>query len=101
MPVRNTPYIQLVGVFRSGGDTLPGMIYEGCALWLVSIPLTLLAAHWLHLPFLAVVAVAYLGEDIPKLLLCLRRFRSGKWLKPVTPEGRAGLEAYRKEKEAK
>lgn len=100
MPVRNTPYIQLVGVFRSGGDTLPGMIYEGCALWLISIPLTYLAANWLQLPFLAVVAVAYLGEDIPKLALCLRRFRSGKWLKPVTPEGRAGLEEYRKGKGA-
>ena len=98
MPIRNTPYVQLVGIFRSGGDTLPGMIYECSALWLISLPLTYAAANWLKLPFLAVVAVAYLSEDIPKLLLCLRRFRSGKWLKPVTPEGRAGLEAYRKEK---
>jgi len=43
------------------------------------------------------VAVAYLGEDIPKVLLGTHRFRSGKWLKPVTPEGRAGLEAYKKQ----
>lgn len=97
MPLRNIPYIQLVGIFRSGGDTLPGMLIEGGALWCISIPLTYLAANWLQLPFLAVVAVAYLGEDIPKVLLGTHRFRSGKWLKPVTPEGRAGLEAYKKQ----
>ena len=87
-----------MGVFRSGGDTVPGMIFEGVALWLISIPLAYLAANWLQLPFLAVVAVAYLGEDIPKLLMCLLRLRSGKWIKPVTPEGRAGLEAYKKQR---
>jgi uncharacterized membrane protein YjjB (DUF3815 family) len=32
-----------VGVFRSGGDTLRGMVYDLSCLWLVSIPLTLLA----------------------------------------------------------
>jgi len=99
MPVRNLPYLQMVGVFRSGGDTLRGMIYELGSLWLISIPLTWAAASWLHLPFVAVVAVAYLGEDLPKMLLCLRHFVSGRWLMPVTPEGRAGLEAYRKEKD--
>lgn len=99
MAVRNTPYIQLVGVFRSGGDTLPGMIFEGASLWLISIPLTYLAANWLQLPFLGVVAVAYLGEDIPKLTMCMIRFLSKKWLKPVTPEGKAGLEAFRREEQ--
>lgn len=97
MCVRNTPYIQIVGVFRSGGDTLYGMFVECGALWACSIPLTYLAANVLHVPFLAVVAVAYLAEDIPKVILSLLRFRSGKWLKPVTQEGRAGLEEYRKQ----
>ena len=96
--LRNVPYVQVVGVFRSGGDTLTGMLYDLGALWLMSIPLTLLAANVLHLPFLGVVAVAYLSEDIPKCILCLRYFRSMKWLRPVTPEGQAGLEAWRGEK---
>ena len=39
----------------------------------------------------------YLGEDIPKSILCLLHFRSMRWLKPVTEEGRAGLKAYREE----
>jgi len=94
---RNIPYVQVVGVFRSGGDTLHGMLYDLGSLWLVSIPAALLAAYVFHWPFTAVVAAAYLGEDIPKCLLCLRHFFSMRWLRPVTPEGRAGLDAYRAE----
>ena len=94
---RNISYVQVVGVFRSGGDTLTGMFFDLGALWLISIPLTLLAANVLHLPFLGVVMCAYLGEDIPKSLLSIRHFRSMKWLRPVTPEGQAGLEAWRRE----
>ena len=69
------------------------------SLWLVSIPLTLLAARVFHLPFLGVVITAYLGEDIPKSLLCLWHFVSMRWLKPVTEEGREGLRLYRGEEE--
>ena len=81
----------------SGGDTLTGMFLDLGSLWLVSIPLTLLAARVFHLPFLGVVITAYLGEDIPKSLLCLWHFVSMRWLKPVTEEGREGLRLYREE----
>ena len=91
---RNISYVQVVGVFRSGGDTLCGMLYDMGSLWLVSIPLTYLAANILKLPFVGVVMVAYLAEDIPKSILCLIHFKSMKWLKPVTDEGREGLRAY-------
>ena len=94
---RNISYVQVVGVFRSGGDTLTGMFLDLGSLWLVSIPLTLLAARVFHLPFLGVVITAYLGEDIPKSLLCLWHFVSMRWLKPVTEEGREGLRLYREE----
>lgn len=94
---RNIPYVQVVGVFRSGGDTLTGMLCDLLPLWLVAIPLSWLGAHVLQLPFLGVVMCAYLGEDIPKVILCMIHFKSQRWLKPVTPEGRAGLAAYRKE----
>lgn len=96
---RNISYVQVVGVFRSGGDTLTGMFLDLGSLWLVSIPLTLLAARVFHLPFLGVVITAYLGEDIPKSLLCLWHFVSMRWLKPVTEEGREGLRLYRGEED--
>ena len=87
----------VVGVFRSGGDTLTGMFLDLGSLWLVSIPLTLIAARVLHLPFLGVVMTAYLGEDIPKSIFCMRHFLSMRWLRPVTEEGREGLRLYREE----
>jgi len=93
---RNISYVQIVGVFRSGGDSFCGMLYDLGSIWLVSIPLTLLAANVLHLPFIAIVMVAYLGEDIPKSILCLWHFKTGRWLKPVTPEGREALDRFRK-----
>ena len=94
---RNISYVQVVGVFRSGGDTLTGMICDLASLWVVAIPLALLGARVLHLSFLGVVILAYLGEDIPKSILCMLHFKSMRWLKPVTEEGRAGLKAYREE----
>ena len=95
---RNISYVQVVGAFRSGGDTLTGMLFDLCSLWLISIPLALLAANVLHLPFIGVVVFAYLGEDIPKCILCICHFVSMRWLKPVTPEGQDGLRKYREQK---
>lgn len=96
IPLRNIPYIQIVGVFRSGGDTSTGVYYDLLCLWGLSLPATLIAAFLIKLPFPAVFAVMYLCEDVVKVILCLRHFRSAKWLKPVTEEGRAGLEQWRK-----
>lgn len=93
--LRNIPYVQVVGVFRSGGDTLHGMLYDLGSLWLVGIPAALIAAYVFHAPFILVLAAAYLGEDIPKSILCLRHFTSLRWLMPVTPEGKEGLKNYR------
>ena len=94
---RNISYVQVVGVFRSGGDTIMAMICDLGSLWVVSIPAAFLAANVFHAPFLVVVMAAYLGEDIPKAIMCLTHFRTNKWLKPVTKEGKAGLELYKKE----
>ena len=96
--LRNIPYVQVVGVFRSGGDTLMGMLMDLGSLWAVSIPLALFAAYVWNLPFMGVLMVAYLSEDIPKSILCLWHFISLRWLKPVTEEGRQGLAEFKKEK---
>ncbi len=95
IPLRNIPYIQIVGVFRSGGDTATGVLYDLTCLWGLSLPATLLAAFVFDLPFVAVFTVMYLCEDVVKALLCIRHFRSTKWLLPVTSAGKAGLELWR------
>ena len=98
--MRNIPYIQVVGIYRSGGDTFTAAIFDIGCLWLLSIPATALAAY-LGAPFLLVFAITYMVEDWPKCVCCLIHFRRGGWIKPVTEEGRAGLEAYRAELAAK
>jgi Na+-driven multidrug efflux pump len=90
--VRNIPYLTVVGIFRPGGDTTMGMIVEIGALWCFSVPMTFIAANVLHLPFLAVYAIMYLCEDIPKGIFFIYYWISGKWIRPVTESGRAGLQ---------
>lgn len=95
MAIRNIPYIMICGIFRPGGETRIGMKYDLLFLWCVSLPATIIAAFVLRLPFPAVFATMYIAEDWLKAFFCIRYFLTDKWLKPVTPEGRAGLEDYR------
>lgn len=91
IPFRNIPFIQIVGVFRSGGDTLTGMKYDICCVWLIALPLMAFAAYVLRLPFLGVYTAMAVGEDCVKFLLCIRRFRSRKWIMPVTEQGQSAI----------
>ena len=89
--VRNVPYLTVVGIFRPGGDTSMGMIVEIGVLWLFAVPMTYMAANLWNLPFLTVYAIMYLCEDIPKAIIFIRYWYSGKWIKPVTDAGKQGL----------
>ena len=94
LPVKMISYVQVVGIFRSGGDTFAAMLCDVGSLWLLAIPSAFLAAKVFSLPFIAVFIIAYLAEDIPKSIFCIIRHRSLKWLKPVTEEGLRGKEEY-------
>ena len=98
LPVRMIPYIQVVGIFRSGGDTVTGVKYDLCTLWFMSLPATLVAVYLLKAPFVVAFAVMYIFEDYAKTALCLRYYRSLNWLKPVTEEGRLALEEFKKQR---
>ena len=101
LPMRNIPYIMIVGIFRPGGDTVTGMKLDLFSQWLLSIPATFLAAFVLKLPFVAVFATMYLFEDYLKSFLCLRYFISDRWVKPVTEAGKKGYEEYREQRATK
>lgn len=94
LPVRNMPYIQIVGTFRPGGDTAVGVRLDLISLWLLSVPATTLAAFVLKLPFPAVFAIMYIAEDYVKTILCFKHFRTYSWLRPVTEQGIAGLDRF-------
>lgn len=101
LPIRNIPYIQVVGIFRSGGDTVSGMVCDVGSLWVLAIPAAAIASYVLHLPFNTVFMIAYLAEDVPKAIMCLVRYYSKKWIKPVTAEGIEGLEEWKKKRKSK
>lgn len=81
--LRNIPYISIVGIFRSGGDTTYGLYVELGDYYLFAIPLTIVLGLVLKLDFPLVYLIMLLAEDIPKTFFCAWRFVSMKWIKPV------------------
>lgn len=97
--IRQIPFLMIVGIFRSGGDTVKGVKYDLLTLWGLSIPATLIAVYVLNAPFIVAFAVMYIFEDYIKSVLCIKYYKSMKWIKPVTEEGRSGLTQYLQEKD--
>lgn len=95
--IRNIPYTQVIGIFRAGGDTFFATLYDTGCLWLLAIPVAFFTAR-AGAPFLLVFALTTVAEDWPKAVLCLHRFFSEKWIKPVTEAGKEGLARYKAEK---
>lgn len=97
--IRTCNYI-MNSCFRAGGEAVFGTVLEISCLFLISVPATWIAGMVLHLPFLAVFSFVYTDEII-RLIFELWYTRTGKWIKPVTEEGRRTVEAFRQELHAK
>ncbi len=82
--IRMIPYTAVCGIFRAGGDTRIGCIFEIGALYLCGIPLVSVAGLLLKLPFIWIVATMFMAEDIPKGILCVRYFFKKKWIRRLT-----------------
>jgi len=84
--------------YRSAGDATYGTLLEIIFMFAMVLPCLLVANYVLHAPFLVVFACCYVDEIIRYVLMQIHMY-SGKWIKPVTPEGKAGLlefQAYKK-----
>lgn len=84
VPIRNISYITICGVFRPGGDTKTGLLYDIVTVWLLALPVTAICGLVLGLDFIWVYLLMLVCEDWPKAILCIRRLRSRKWVMPVT-----------------
>ena len=82
--------------FRAGGDAAYATIMEILFMWLMVIPLVWLSGMVWKLPTLAVFALSYSDEPVRYVLMQIHLF-SGKWIRPVTPEGKAALEGWKPE----
>lgn len=92
LPLRNIPYLTIVGIFRAGGDTKIGLLYDTLGLWVLAIPAVWLGARVFHLDLTLVFLIMLLVEDVPKSTLCFFRLFSRKWIRPVTDQGASALE---------
>lgn len=81
-----TNSIMTKGVLRGGGDTKMLMLADNIFLWVISIPLGILAGFVFHLP--AFWIYFFLKFDqVVKAVWCVFRLRSGKWVKKIAVSG--------------
>ena len=83
--------------YRSAGDTKFGTILEIAFQYGMVLPCIILAGQVFHLPTVIVFAAAYIDEPIRLVLMQIHMY-SGKWIRPVTPEGRQALPGFMEEK---
>lgn len=77
-----TNSIMTKGVLRGGGDTKMLMLTDNVFLWIVSIPLGLLAGFYLGLsPFWIYICLK--SDQVIKTVWCVFRLKSGKWIKRI------------------
>ncbi len=72
--------------FRSAGDATTGTVMEIVFMWCLVLPCVCVSGLVLKWPTLAVFALCYVDEPI-RYILMQRHMFSGKWIRPVTPEG--------------
>ncbi|NLK72323.1 MAG: MATE family efflux transporter [Clostridiales bacterium] len=74
--------INIVGVFRGGGDTKFAMFTEVFTVWFVGIPLVLTGGLLLELPLFIIVLMAQF-EEVAKAIICFTRLKSKKWINNI------------------
>ncbi len=79
--------------FRAAGDAAYGTILEIVFMWVMVLPLVWFSGMVRHMPTLVVFACCYVDEPIRYVLMQIHLF-SGKWIKPVTPEGAEALKHW-------
>lgn len=75
--------VLICGIFRAGGDAKFGFIMDCISMWVVSVPLGLIAAFVLKLPPLWVYFILYLDE-FEKMPVVVIHYLKKKWLRNIT-----------------
>ncbi len=75
--------LTVVGILRSGGDTLFTALIDGLGVWLIAVPLAFLSGLYLKWDIWFVVAAISVEEAV-KVVLTLWRTFSRKWLRNLT-----------------
>lgn len=80
-------------IHRAAGDAVTGTVWEIGTMYLLVLPLLFIAAYVWKPAFVFIYACRYADEPVRTLFLNIHLIR-GRWIKPVTEEGRKALPAY-------
>ena len=80
--------------FRAAGDAAFGTILEITFMYAMVLPCVYLTGMRLQAAFLIIFACCYIDEPIRFILMHCHLY-SGKWIRPVTPQGKDALPAFR------
>ena len=80
--------------FRAAGDATTGTVLEIAFMWLMVLPCVCVSGLVLRWPTLAVFALCYVDEPIRYVKMQIHLY-SGKWIRPVTPEGKTALQGWK------
>ncbi len=80
--VKNINFINIVGILRSGGDTLAGLIMDMSSVWLIGIPMAFLGSALLGLPIYITFTMVYM-EEVIKLIFSEARVLKLKWANTI------------------
>ncbi|MDR3091417.1 MAG: MATE family efflux transporter [Clostridiales bacterium] len=82
MVLKTFNYTTVVGILRSGGDTLFCVLADTLTVWLCGLPAALAGGYLFHLPIYAVVGLAGL-EDLTKVFITGWRVMNNKWARTL------------------
>ena len=68
-----------IGMMRSGGDTRFAIRMDASTMWLVGVPMALMAAFVFHLPVYFVYLIVMIEEAL-KFVVSIWRYRSKRWI---------------------
>lgn len=90
--VRFIPYVEVVGIFRAGGDTRVGLLTDVVSHYVFILPAVIVAGLVLKLSFLATYIVMLAVDDVSKLVITIPYFHSMRWIKPIRQQPAAGMD---------
>ncbi len=79
LPIKNFNLVNIVGVFRGGGDTVYSCLLDVLGVWCVGIPSAAICGFVLKMP-LEIVFMSTLIEEAIKIILITARLKSAKWV---------------------
>lgn len=82
---RAVAMVNIVGILRSGGDTVLCFILDTSGVWLIGIPFAFLGGLVWKLPIYYVYALVHI-EEIYKAFLGYIRYKQGKWIRNLAVE---------------